>query len=186
VLTTRQGLTAFSILFAFVWGMVFKHYIVRTDLTWTILTSALFFTGVVGIPLLLMLYAFAVRRFFLSMPHSTNAVVSLLGCVVRVGVFEEHCKIIPVAAYLLWKRANANPKHCILVGVFCGLGFAAFENMDYYLRAIDSALRRTEQFGKFGRGEMNLRDGVRGAMANVLARSMSLVFCYALFTGIFA
>jgi RsiW-degrading membrane proteinase PrsW (M82 family) len=178
-------LTAFGMLFAFVWGMVFKHYIVRTEVSWKTLLSSTFFTGIVGMFLLGRCYVLLLPRAYLSMCHSENYVISLLGFLFQVGLWEESCKILPVVAYLLWKRRNADPKVCILIGVFSGLGFAVFENLDYVQVAVGNALVRTVEHGP-NRVLQGFQEGVEGAMANALFRSLSCVFSHAIYTGIFS
>ncbi len=178
-------LTAFAMLFAFVWGMVFKHYIVRTPVSWKILLCAMFFTGIVGMFMLGQLYEFVLPRSYRLMSDSQNPIVKLFGYVFQVGPCEELCKILPVVAYLVWKRRNADPKTCILIGVFSGLGFAVFENLDYVQVAVGSALVRTVEHGP-NRVWQGFQEGVEGAMANALFRSLSCVFSHAIYTGIFS
>jgi protease PrsW len=185
-LPSKEQLACFALLFAFVWGMVFKHYIVRANVSWKVLLGSLLFTGVIGMNLLLTLYATATPRAYYEMPDSKNPVVSLFGFVFRVGICEELCKVLPVVLYLLWKRQRANPMTCLLVGIFSGLGFAAFENLQYHVRAIERTFQTTSAFSQIGIGEYILKEGVRGAMVEVLLRSLSLVFCHALWTGIFS
>jgi RsiW-degrading membrane proteinase PrsW (M82 family) len=69
----------------------------------------------------------------------------------------------------------------ILVGVFSGLGFAAFENLMYGKLAILGTLLATE-----ARGAAGLVEGVQVAMVMPMLRSLSLVFCHAVWAGIFA
>jgi RsiW-degrading membrane proteinase PrsW (M82 family) len=132
-------------------------------------------------PLLLALYRFVFPRLYLEMPDSSNILVSLVGFVFQVGIWEELCKILPVVAYLVWKRRRADPKASLMIGVFSGLGFAAFENLQYADLVIANTMGLAQQHGESG-----LYRGVEGAMINVLLRSLSLVFCHALFTGIFS
>ena len=68
-----------------------------------------------------------------------------------------------------------------MVGIFSGLGFAAFENRSYQTRAVDVTLALTAEADIDG-----LILGVRLAMINALLRSISLVFAHAIWTGIFA
>ena len=63
--------------------------------------------------------------------------------------------------------------------MFSGLGFAAFENIDYSDRSIARTIEMTQQRGAFG-----LIDGTADAMVNVMLRSLSLVFCHAVWSGI--
>jgi protease PrsW len=154
---------AFGILFAFLWGMVFKNYIIRSTVSWKYLRASIFFTGTVGILLPSTLY-----RIYVPIAESSDPVVSLVGFLFGVGICEELCKIVPVLAYLFWTRRNADPKACILIGVFSGLGFAATENA---FTAADAAAQGID---------------VNQAMNLALVRSLSCVLSHALWTGIFA
>lgn len=174
-------LTAFALFFAVLWGVVFKSLIVRAEVGWNILAASLFFTGIVGIPTLLFSYASVLPRAYTAMAHSGSGVMSLLGYVLQVGVCEELTKLIPVLAYLGWKRKQASPLNAVLIGVFSGLGFAAFENMSYGESAIFRSVVLAERAGLRGAAA-----GTQMAMVNVLLRSLSLVFCHAVWSGIFA
>ena len=59
------------------------------------------------------------------------------------------------------------------------MGFAAFENLHYGENAIGSAYTKTINYGVEG-----LVSGVQNAMVLVMLRSLSLVFCHAVFSGI--
>ena len=149
-------------LFAFLWGIVFKSYIIRATAPTWILTASSVFTAAVGRWL-----PWELSRFYGTIAENSNIVISLFGNLFGIGICEEICKILPVVAYLLWKRRNADPKVCILIGVFSGLGFAAFENRIYAERTIAN-------------------ESVQEAVKEVLARSLSCVFSHALYSGIFA
>lgn len=69
----------------------------------------------------------------------------------------------------------------VLVGVFSGLGFAAFENITYAVRAIGRSAALT-----LDRGASGFVQGVSDAMVSVMFRSMSLVFLHAVASGILA
>lgn len=174
-------LTAFALFFAVLWGVVFKSLIVRAEVGWNILAASLFFTGIVGIPALLFSYASVLPRSFTAMASSDSGVKSLLGYVFQVGVCEELTKLLPVLMYLFWKRRQASPLNAILIGIFSGLGFAAFENMSYGESAIFRSAVLAERAGVRGAAV-----GTQMAMVNVLLRSLSLVFCHAVWSGIFA
>ena len=47
------GVTAFALFFAFLWGVVFKHFIVRSAAPWSLLIPAMFFTGIIGMNVML-------------------------------------------------------------------------------------------------------------------------------------
>jgi RsiW-degrading membrane proteinase PrsW (M82 family) len=178
---TDFQLTAFALFFAAIWGFIFKSLIIPAKTSWRVLVAPLFFTGSVGIPSLLFSYDKFLPTAFTAMASSSSGVTSLLGYVFQVGVCEELIKIVPVVIYLAWKRNAASPLVAILVGIFSGLGFAAFENMSYG----QSAIFRSAVLAKKA-GQVGAAVGTRGAMINVMLRSLSLVFCHAIFSGIFA
>ena len=169
-------LTAFAIFFAVIWGVIFKMFVVEDTGEWKFPLLASLFTGIIGLNVLGFVY-----KIFPSLYASDNIVISLFGYVFLVGILEELCKIAPVLFYLLWKRKNADYSTIIIIGIFSGLGFAAFENTSYYNIAIVKTYLNTAYTGIPG-----LVHEVRGAMVTVMLRSVSLVFCHATWAGIFA
>ncbi|MGB6044628.1 MAG: PrsW family glutamic-type intramembrane protease [Pirellulales bacterium] len=81
--------------------------------------------------------------------------------------------------YVAWNRNKIDPMGVVLVGVFSGLGFAAFENMHYSQQSVVNSLLLTKNYGIEG-----LALGVQTAMIVVMLRSLSLVFCHAIWSGI--
>ena len=126
----RAQLSLYAFLFAAVWGVVFRDFIVRWPAKWSWLIASAVFTGTVGTTCVLFLSK-VLPQSYVRMPESSSILVSLTGFVIQIGVLEEFCKAIPTVAYLLWKRRDAEPFTAILIGVFSGLGFAAAENVLY-------------------------------------------------------
>lgn len=110
---------------------------------------------------------------------SESGLVRLFGFIIQVGICEELCKTLPIIGYLLWKRRQADASTVVLIGVFSGLGFAAFENIDYGYDSIANSYELTRQHGAVG----NVI-GTANAMVNVMLWSLSLVFCHAVWSGI--
>jgi len=142
--------------------------------------GALLFTGVIGMNLMLIVYRFLPDD-YMHWFESDNKFTSLAGFVGQVGFWEELCKIVPVLIYVAWKRKESKPLTIVLLGVFSGLGFAAFENLSYANEQIARSAEMTREAGAEG-----LAEGVKGAMVNVMLRSISLVFSHAVNCGIFA
>lgn len=174
-------LTTFALFFAVLWGVIFKYFIVRGPQAWPALLTALFTTGIVGIYLLLKAYEHVLPEAYMKLTASESGLVRLFGFVVQVGVCEELCKSLPVIGYLLWKRDRVDASSAVLVGVFSGLGFAAFENIHYGDQSTLTSYTLTRKYGAAG-----LVTGVRSAMITVMLRSLSLVFCHAVWAGIVA
>ena len=87
--------TLFALFFALVWGVIFKMFVLRDDSPWRFPIGALFFTGIVGIYVLLFIYRYLLPDFYLNMSDSESGLVSLLGFVFQVGVWEELTKAVP-------------------------------------------------------------------------------------------
>lgn len=181
-------LTGLLFFFALIWGGVFRGFVLKSSEKFTLPVIAFFFTGIIGMWLLAFSWNFH-PKFYLEMPDHPNKFMALLGSILHTGITEELCKILPVAIYLLYKRRNASPYMALLIGVFSGLGFAAFENIGYS----NLAIRRTVVLGAHGvdmAGADGFIEGVsagtKGAMINVILRSLSCVFGHAIWTGIFS
>ena len=177
---TQAQLTGFLLFFAAIWGVIFKKFIVDESSGWVLPITVLFLTGILGIRALLFVYGF-LPDFYMELPGSKNLLLSFAGSIFQTGVCEELCKIVPVLLYLLWRKRAARPLTIVILGVFSGLGFAAFENMHYANRAVMHSAYLT-----YNHGHAGLQEGVTGAMVNVLLRSMSSVFGHAIYSGIFS
>ncbi|MCL2006332.1 MAG: PrsW family glutamic-type intramembrane protease [Planctomycetaceae bacterium] len=174
--------------FAMFWGGLLRGVVLKSNDKIPLPVAAFFFTGIIGMPLLLYVYSWH-PEFYLTMPEHQNFILRFVGSILHTGIWEELCKILPVIAYLIWKRQDAQPLMVILIGVFSGLGFAAFENIAYGERSINLTillgLEGVKQTGAEGL-IAGIAQGTQAAMINVMLRSLSLVFAHALWTGIFA
>jgi RsiW-degrading membrane proteinase PrsW (M82 family) len=173
-------LFVFALFFAFLWGVTIKYFIVRVDHNWPILIISLLTTGFLGVASLI-LFLTLLPSFVLDLPNSRIPIVSFFGNVFCFGVIEEVWKSFPVIGYLLWKSERADPMVTLLVGVFSGLGFAAFENVQYGDLAIHLSAYETIQDGAAG-----FSRGIRSSMSMILTRSLSLVLLHAIWSGIVA
>lgn len=177
----RDQLTCFALFYAVLWGVIFKNFIIKDQESYRFHFGALFFTGIVGMNLLLAFYQWLVPGFLLKLVENPDPVIRLFGFVFQVGIGEEICKALPVLLYIHWKKDRFNPVSAVLLGAFSGLGFAAFENMSYGQKAILNSFGLTYHYGVRG-----LVTGVQSAMISSMLRSLSLVFCHAVWAGIFA
>ncbi len=118
---------------------------------------------------------------YFTLTDSDNHFTGLMGYVGQVGLCEEACKILPVLIYMAWKRKNAKPLTIVLLGVFSGLGFAAFENLSKLNGEIIQAVQMNKDAGDEG-----IATGVQVAMVTAMLRSVSNVFGHATYCGVFA
>ncbi|MDR1268696.1 MAG: PrsW family intramembrane metalloprotease [Planctomycetaceae bacterium] len=187
--------------FAMLWGGVLRGLVLRSSDSVVLPVIAFFATGIIGVSALLTLYQYATPQFYLHLSDEEhNTFIRLFGFVFQVGLCEELCKIIPVIIYLAVKQKKASPMITLLIGVFSGLGFAAFENVGYAMQNMDASvgamietIHQLTQAKSEAEFHQTLQDGTlttavitHGAMVSAMLRSVSLVFAHSIWTGIFA
>jgi RsiW-degrading membrane proteinase PrsW (M82 family) len=173
--------------FALVWGGIFKAIVIKSRAGIFFPASAFLFTGIIGLFLLLTFYKI-LPKFYLDMVYSASAGVRLFGFILQVGLWEELCKLAPVFLYLAYKKKTASMETALLIGVFSGLGFAAFENVHYSQLAAESTIQTAvaygDRFRSLDAALFGAAQGTIAAMSNAMLRSLSLVFAHAIFSGI--
>ena len=193
------GLYGLFFFFAFVWGGVLRGLVLRSSDSLILPIIAFFVTGIVGIFLLLAFHQ-CLPSFYLNMPEHSNPIIGLFGCIFQTGLWEELCKIMPVVLYLIWKREHVQPMMMVLIGVFSGLGFAAFENVQYAVMGILEGLENIDAMvGNIlsAQSKEEFEGAVESAalatilhnssiMIMALLRAVSCTFGHSIWTGIFA
>lgn len=175
----QTQMTAFAVFFALVWGAVLKSLIVKSG-GWRLPVLTFFLMGVVLLPMFVWASSLLPSA-VIAAPVSSSGFESLFGMLFVVAYPEELLKIVPVIAYLVWKRKESDPLNAILIGVFSGLGFAAFENLGYREAMVGRSVLMAEAAGVDG-----LVEGVQVAVNLALLRTFSLVLFHALWSGIAA
>ena len=185
--------------FALVWGGILRGLVLRSTDSLVLPIIAFFVTGIGGIFLLLTFYQ-CLPAFYMGMAEHSDLIIQLFGFIFQVGLWEELCKIVPVILYLAWKRKNAEPMMMLLIGVFSGLGFAAFENIHYATGGIGIGLQNVDEMVRnmlSAESEEEFHQAVavgglgtilhsHSIMTMALLRAVSLVFAHSIWTGIFA
>ncbi|MGL6196757.1 MAG: PrsW family intramembrane metalloprotease [Thermoguttaceae bacterium] len=174
--------------FAMLWGGIFRSLVLKSSENVGLPISAFFFTGIIGVSVLLLIYQY-LPAFYTTMADSPNPIICLAGFVFQVGTCEELCKIVPVVLYLFLKRQKASPMMIVLIGVFSGLGFSAFENIGYSDRMVAGTVEHLLHGQELGGIEGALDGamlGTREAMIIIMLRSVSCVFAHAIWSGVFS
>jgi RsiW-degrading membrane proteinase PrsW (M82 family) len=186
--------------FAMLWGGILRGLVLKSSNSVVLPVIAFFFTGIVGANIMFFFYR-CLPSFYLNMPQpENNPLIQLFGFIFQVGFCEELCKILPVVLYLIWKRKKASPMMMLLIGVFSGLGFAAFENASYaglhmeagvenivqIIEKITNAQSEEQVARELEAGSQNAAIYTLNAMLSMMLRSVSLVFAHAIWTGIFS
>ena len=158
---------AIAFYFSSLWA-IFFYYLFKTKQVETWLCFTCFFvTGIVSIPVLLLLQHIPPWSLLYSMAHSENLLTRSLGMLFGVAINEEICK----AAVIFWlvRRPGSilMPQTVVLYGMISGLGFGIYEGVDY-------------------QQTVNRQQGVDTAYFLNIARLTSLPFLHAVWTGIAA
>jgi RsiW-degrading membrane proteinase PrsW (M82 family) len=139
----RYQLVAFAIYFAAIWGLIFRFNVVPSvKIGWGPLAGTFFFTGLIGTSSLLLAYRF-LPDWYTQLFDSDSAAFRLIGYVFHVGFCEELCKMLPVAALMFFFRKRLGYGDIVMLGVFPGLGFSAFENLLYSLKGLIDVIAKT-------------------------------------------
>lgn len=188
-----QTLTAFSLFFAGVWALIYCDVVKGEQVGWRWRIACFLFTGILGIGGLL-LVSKLLPAWYVGLSESQAVSVQLLGFVCHVGVTEEVTKALPVAALLMLMRRRLNHEDVVLLGLFSGLGFAAFENLHYFRGQLVStvngavealnAAQTNAVTSEAAIGELKL--GVFATMLLPLVRSLANPFSHAAWGGIVA
>lgn len=86
---------ALALFFAAIWGVIFKRLVIPDSGGWKAPVASFLFTGVIGIPLLLLLLGF-IPPAWNAVMRNPNLIVALLGFIFNGALREELCKVLPV------------------------------------------------------------------------------------------
>lgn len=175
-------ITLFSLYFAILWGALLKVLLLREPKFWVGGICALFFTGILGLIFhnLWMLQFEGFHDFLNEGTMSDHPAIRLVSFMYFAFV-EEFTKAIPVllAAHFLLKKITH--KQLIVLGLFSGLGFAAFENINYSWNSVGNTLSAGNDYGQEG-----IIIAMVSSLISQMLRSVSLCFLHAIWTGISA
>lgn len=162
---TRAGYWAIALYFSVLWAMFFYYLFKTPQVQAPICYLCFFVTGIVCIPLLLMLQQVPPLPFLLGLTRSNAFLARGAGMFLGVGLWEELAK----AAVLFWLVRRPGiiliPQTVVFYGMISGLGFGIYEGVGY-------------------QQTVNREQGVDAAYFLNIARLTSLPFLHAIWTGI--
>lgn len=136
--------------------------------------GAYIFTGLIGTSLAMLVESFWYRHGARGFLNAPQLLISIPAYVLCVGITEEVAKQLVVLIVILWQRVRKkvwSPLSYMMLGVSCGLGFSAVENISYVERGLAFEVMRHA----FGLGTFT-----------ALTRALYTPFLHAVWAGIAA
>lgn|GEM_PF-1871491 len=175
-------ITLFSLFFAMLWGALLKVLLLRESAFWLGGVGALFFTGLLGLffHTLWFLQFESLHSLLNEGVMSSNHAIRFFS-LLYFAFLEEAIKAIPILLAARFLMDKITYKQLIVIGLFSGLGFAAFENIDYSWSAVDRTLIAGSENGLEAAAITMV-----SSLINQMLRSVSLCFLHAIWAGISA
>lgn len=170
----------FALYFALIWGFLFKNLVVNVKRFWGPALASMFFTGLIG----LFLHKIWFTRFEaihdgLNAQLLTGNNLGSLFAYLYFAILEELVKAIPVLIAVRFFLPKFSIRQILVIGVFSGLGFAAFENVGYTWGFVHDTTLAGDEYGFEGVLFQMLH-----SLIGQMLRSVSLCFVHASWTGI--
>jgi len=158
----------FSLFWACFFGAIYHTDGVRVPVA----VGTFFFTGLIAMPLLLLVLALGLQTLRTPMVESANILVSLPSMVIFVGLFEETTKALALFGIGLFSKPLPALRVFVFYGLISGLGFGIYEGISYQTGTNVAAVVNTGDIGAY-------------YLSNVL-RLTSAPFFHAVWTAIAA
>lgn len=119
-----------ALYFSIIWGLFF-YYLFKTDEVKFRETVLLFFSTQL---LILIVFSFIGEiNPFQGFYESSLSVVSLVSCIIGIGVPEEFVKALPIFFILYFTKSTLKPQTAVFYGLISGISFGVFEGVQYQL-----------------------------------------------------
>lgn len=161
-----------ALYFSTIWGLFF-YYLFKTDQV-TLKTTIFFFflTQILTVLIFFVLNIGSINP-FKELYATGNVVISLVSCIIGIGVVEEFVKILPVFLILYYSKNVIKPQTAVFYGLTSGIAFGVYEGVNYQLGP---------NFRMFIENEIS-QAYVFSYLSNI-ARLTSLPFLHAIWCGI--
>lgn len=170
----------FALYFALIWGFLFKNLVVDVKRFWGPALSSMFFTGFIGLFLHKIWFnQFGAIHDGLNAQLLAGNNLGSLFAFLYYAVLEELVKAIPVLIAVRFFLPRLSVRQILVIGVFSGLGFAAFENVGYTWEFVRDTTLAGDEYGFEG-----VLFQVLHSLIGQMLRSVSLCFVHASWTGI--
>lgn len=158
--------------FSTIWGMFF-YYLFRTEQVKLKTTVLLFFCTQILTTIVFFVLDLGAINPFEGLYSTENWLVSLIACILGIGVVEEFIKVLPVFLILYLSRGIVKSQTAVFYGLMSGIAFGVYEGVNYQLGPNYQLLL-----------ENGISEGYVYSYISNIARLTSLPFLHAIWCGI--
>ena len=161
-----------ALYFSVIWGLFF-YYLFKTEQVNLKTTVFLFFSTQVLTTLIFYVFNISAINPFEGLYDTGNVFISLISCILGIGVIEEIVKVLPVFLILYFSKNVIKPQTAVFYGLMSGIAFGVYEGVSYQLGPNFQMLLENEVSQAY----------VFSYLSNI-ARLTSLPFLHAIWCGI--
>lgn len=172
ILNTYILFYCISLYFSIIWGLFF-FYLFKTEQVQLKVTIFLFFTTQIITTLIFFVFNIEAINPFSGLYDTGNVLISLVSCILGIGVIEEFVKVLPVFLILYFSKNTIKSQTAVFYGLMSGIAFGVYEGVNYQLGPNFQMLLENEISKAYA----------FSYMSNI-ARLTSLPFLHAIWCGI--
>lgn len=161
-----------ALYFSTIWGLFF-YYLFKTEQVKLKTTILLFFATQIITTLIFFVFNIGALNPFEGLYDTGNVIVSLISCILGIGVIEEFIKVLPVFLIIYFSKNVIKPQTAVFYGLMSGIAFGVYEGVNYQLGPNFQMLL-----------ENDISEAYVFSYLSNIARLTSLPFLHAIWCGI--
>lgn len=161
-----------ALYFSIIWGLFF-YYLFKTEQVKIKTTIYLFFATQILTTLVFFVFNIGILNPFEGLYKTDNMFISLVSCILGIGVVEEFVKVLPIFLILYFSKNVIKPQTAVFYGLMSGIAFGVYEGVNYQLGPNFQMLLENE-----------ISQGYVFSYLSNIARLTSLPFLHAIWCGI--
>lgn len=161
-----------ALYFSTIWGLFF-YYLFKTEQVKLKTTILLFFATQIITALIFFVFNIGALNPFEGLYDTGNVILSLISCILGIGVVEEFIKVLPVFLIIYFSKNVIKPQTAVFYGLMSGIAFGVYEGVNYQLGPNFQMLL-----------ENDISEAYVFSYLSNIARLTSLPFLHAIWCGI--
>lgn len=161
-----------ALYFSTIWGLFF-YYLFKTEQVKLKTTVLLFLATQIITTLIFFVFNIGALNPFEGLYDTGNVILSLISCILGIGVIEEFIKVLPVFLIIYFSKNVIKPQTAVFYGLMSGIAFGVYEGVNYQLGPNFQMLL-----------ENDISEAYVFSYLSNIARLTSLPFLHAIWCGI--